>query len=416
MPAILLRLAALFVLVLSACAPSGGKVRIATGQRGGTFLPLGTTLAEGFAADVHGVAFSAVESAGGVASIEMLERGEVELALLSNHVRGAASIQLVTPLYEETLQIVVRRASAIAGPHDLAGRRISVGPVGSGTESIADAVLGHFGVGTGRYDRRNMSPLDAAAELEAGTLDAAFIVGGMRTPVVDRLLQRSDMALLSLGDVGRPGSALEGIRLDAPYFSVTAIPERAYGMQPEEPVGTISVHALLVARADLDEDLVFAITESLFSHKVELAGQERLLSHLSERHDAALSPYPLHPGADRYFRRDEPTVVQRYSDQIGLALTVGALLWSGLTAFRTARRQARRDRIEHHYEAARRLAAAAADTEDRAELSEIRRSLVTARDRALTELEAERLDANEAFSVLQRFLDTAIAEIDRRRT
>jgi hypothetical protein len=233
-------------------------------------------------------------------------------------------------------------------------------------------------------------------------------------PAVDELLRRDDMALLSLGEPGRVGSALEGIRLDAPFFTVTAIPEHAYGHQPAAPIGTISVHALLVTRADLDADLVYAITESLFSQKVELATQEKLLSHLSERYDEALSPYPLHPGSDRYFRRAEPSFVQRYSDQISLAITIGALLWSGLTAFRAARRQTRRSRIETHYETARRLAADAAAAESTDELRAARCALAAARDLAFSELEAERLDANEGFVILQRYLDTAIDELDRR--
>lgn len=388
------------------------EVRIATGQRGGTFLPLGETLASGFTSDMQGIEFTALESPGGGASITMLEEHEAELALLSNHVRGASSLQLVAPLYEETLHVVARRAANIAAPHELAQRRISMGPAKSGTESIADTVLSHFGVTD--FERHNMAPAEAAAALEAGSIDVAFIVGGMRTPAVDALLARDDMALLSLGEPGRVGSALEGIRLDAPFFSVTAIPEHAYGHQPEQPIGTISVHALLVARADLDDDLVFAITESLFSHKVELATQERLLSHLSERYDEMLSPYPLHPGADRYYRRDEPTLVQRYSDQISLAITIGALLWSAVTAFRAARRQARRSRIETHYEAARRLAHAAADACDPTELEDAREALVRARESAFAELEAEQLDANEGFVILQRYLDTAIEELDRR--
>jgi TRAP transporter TAXI family solute receptor len=391
-----------------------GNVRIASGQKGGTFLPLGETLAAGFAKDVHGARFSALESPGGKVSIEMLEAHQAELALLSNHVRGASSLSLVAPLYEETLHVVVRRAATVSAPHDLVGRRISVGPSGSGTESIADSVLQHFDITPEMYERRNMAPSEAVAALQSGALDVAFLVGGMRMPAVDELLRRDDMILLSLGEPGRVGSALEGIRLDAPFFTVTAIPEHAYGHQPAAPVGTISVHALLVTRADLDADLVYAITESLFSQKVELATQEKLLSHLSERYDEALSPYPLHPGADRYFRRAEPSFVQRYSDQISLAITIGALLWSGLTAFRAARRQTRRSRIETHYETARRLAADAAAAESADEQRTARCALVSARDTAFSELEAERLDANEGFVILQRYLDTAIDELDRR--
>ncbi len=395
----------------SACSDaSPSTVRIATGQRGGTFLPLGETLARGFAADVSGTDFTAIESAGSVASVAMLGRGDAELALLSNHVAGATGLQLIAPLYEETLQIVVHRNAGIVRPLDLAGRRIGVGPAGSGTESIADTVLQHFGITGERFDRRNLPVVDSVAALERGELDAAFIVAGMRTPAVDGLLARGDMTLLSLGEPGKVGSALDGIKLDAPYFSVTAIPEHAYGAEPTAAVGTISVHALLVARADLDEDLVFAITESLYSHKVELSQQERLLSHLSERYDPALSPYPQHPGADRYYRRDEPTIVQRYLNEISLAITLGALLWSGFSAVRAARRQAQRSRIESHYTEARAIVAAG-----KAEPDALRERLIDARDKALGELAEDRLDADDAYLILQDYLNAQIAELDRRR-
>jgi uncharacterized protein len=376
----------------SACGRSSpSTVRIATGQKGGTFLPLGETLARGFAADVHRTQFVALESPGSVASVEMLARGEAELALLSNHVAGATGLELIAPLYEETLQVVVRREAGVTRPLELAGRRIGVGPAGSGTESIADAVLLHFGIAGDKFD-------------------AAFIVAGMRTPAVDGLLARGDMKLLSLGEPGKIGSALEGIKLDAPFFSVTAIPEHAYGAEPTAAIGTISVHALLVARSDLDEDLVFAITESLYSHKVELAQQERLLSHLSERYDPALSPYPLHAGADRYYRRDEPTLVQRYLNEISLAVTIGALLWSAFSGLRAARHQARRNRIESHYAEAKRLV-----DEGEHDAVALRQKLVAARDRALGELAAERLDANDAYLILQDYLNARIAELDRAR-
>ncbi len=391
-----------------ACGDSShGTIRIATGQKGGTFLPLGETLARGFAADVHGTQFSAIESPGSVASVEMLARGEAELAMLSNHVAGATGIVLVAPLYEETLQVVVRRDAGIADPLALAGKRIAVGPQGSGTESIADAVLSHFGISGEKFDRRNMPMVDAVAALESGQLDAVFIVAGMRTPAVDGLLARGDMALLSLGEPGKVGSALEGIKLDAPFFSVTAIPEHAYGSEPQEAVGTISVHALLVARADLDEDLVFAITESLYTHKVELAQQERLLSHLSERYDPALSPYPLHAGSDRYYRRDEPSLLQRYINEVSLAITVGALLWSAFSGLQAARRQRQRSRIETHYAEARRMVTEVTDK------LALREQLVLARDKALSELVDEKLDANDAYLILQDYINARIAEIDR---
>lgn len=402
---------AIAAFVLTPARPAA--VRIATGQKGGTFLPLGDTLAAGFAQDIEGVSFTAIESPGGMASIEALERGEVELALLSNHVRGAGSIQLVAPLYQETLHVVARRSAAIEGPSDLAGKRVGVGPDGSGTESIAESVLDHFGLSADTMQRKNLGLGEAVAELEAGTLDAAFIVGGMRTPAVDGLLARGDMHLVSLGDPDKVGSALDGIRLDAPYLSAAAIPEQAYGEEPPQPVGTIAVHALLVTRSDLDEDLVYAITESMFSHRLDLSSHDRLLAQLSERFDPAVSPYSLHPGAERFLRREEPTFVQRYNGEIGLALTVGAILWSGIAGLRAWRRNAHRNRIEVHYEAAHAVSVRARVAGTPAERAEARAALEDIRDRALAQLAAEELEADDGYTILQQYLTARIAELDR---
>lgn len=390
-----------------------GDVRIATGLRGGTFLPLGETLARAFEHDVPGVRFHAIESPGSVASLTMLDAGEAELALVSNHVAASESVRLIAVLYEETLQIVVRADGGITTPFELRGRRVSVGPSASGTEGIADSVLHHYGIADTEFDRRNMTPTDAAAALQAGSLDAVFVVAGMRTPIVDQLLSRGDMRLLSLGDPSTVGGSIEGIRLDAPFFAVGAIPEHAYGRFPEAPTGTITVRALLVARADLDEDIVQELTTSLFDHKTALANEQQLLAHLTEQFDRSLSPYPLHPGADRYFRRSEPTFVQEYVDEISLAITLGAILWSAVSTWRGARRAVQRGRIEEHLEAAQKIAAAARDAATpearRAQIAE----LVRARDRAVLELAAERLEPNESFVILQQYLGAQIADLER---
>jgi TRAP transporter TAXI family solute receptor len=389
------------------------SLRIATGLPGGTFLPLGRTLARAFEHDVDGARFQAIESPGSVASLAMLDQGKAELALVSNHVPASENVRLVAVLYEETLQIVVRKEAAITTPFELRGRRVSVGPRVSGTESIAAMVLHHFGIADTDFDRRNMSPGDAASALEASTLDAAFVVAGMRTPVVDRLLARGDMQLLSLGDPSVVGSSLDGIRIDAPFFAVAAIPVNAYGREPISPTGTITVRALLVCRADFDEDIVRGLTASLFDRKTVLANEQQLLSHLTEDFDRSLSPYPLHPGADSYFRRSEPTFVQEYTDQISLLLTVGAILWSGVSAWRSARRALRRGRIEERLDAAQKIAARAREATDGPTRDAIVAELIAERDAAIVELAAERLDANEAFTIFQQYVSAQIIELER---
>lgn len=405
----------LLALALVSCGEGRRTIRIATGTRGGTFLPLGETLARGFSRDVPEMDFVALESPGGRASIEMLENGEADLALLSNHVEGSGRLRLIAPLYQETLQIVVRRDAGIATILDLRGRAVSTGPEGSGTEAIAHAVLGHFGIPPEGVRAQHLSMTDARGALEAGTVDAAFIVAGMRTPAVDALLARTDMTLLSLGTPGEVGSALEGIRIDAPFFIVSAIPERAYGSQPEAPIGTVNVEALLVCRGDLDPELVYRLSESLFAHKAELVAEQRLLASLDEHFNMSVSPYALHDGTDRYLRRHEPTMLQRYTDQISLGITVAALIWSGVSAFQAARSRRRKNRIEERYGEALAIAKRIRGSAGSARREAIQ-ALHVLHDQILADLAQEKLDANEGFTVLQRYIEAQLKEAQLHAT
>lgn len=389
---------------LSRRSRSRVKLRIATGQPGGTFLPLGETLATAFSADVPRVATQVLPSPGSDASVAMLERGEVELALVSSNSTPGSRVSLIAPLYGELLQIVVRRDAKIAKVGDLVGKRISLGLSGSGTETIANQVLAHFGITRTSLTAENMSPLDATARLEAGTLDAAFIVAGLRAAVVSRLLARPDMELLALGDIDKAGNAIEGIGIDAPYLRPAVVPEQVYGAMPRTPIGTVGVKALLVARKDLDEDLVYDLSESLFAAKVRLVEKERLLARLTEKFDSTDSPFPLHPGADRYLRRDDPSLIAKYTDQISLGFTVAAVIWSALAGLRAWRRKTQRGRIEIHFEQLRALTARTRSASSDEERAAVCAAACRVEEDALGELAAERLEAGPAFRVLQEGL------------
>lgn len=381
-------------------------LRIATGQRGGTFRPLGEELAANINREHKTLRASAVESSGSPFSVDMLEKREVELALVSNNTQKGEHVRLIAPLYPETLQVVVRGGASIATPKDLAGKRVAIGPVGSGTETIAIQVLDHFGIGRQGITAVNLPAMEAAAQIERAEIDAVFVVAGLRAPIVERLLSRDGISLLSLGAPDKMGGSLDGIHIDAPFLLPSVIPERTYGEKPTEPVGTMSVKALLVARDDLEDDVVYDLARSLFSNKLRLASKEKLLSHLSEKFDPADSPYPLHPGADRYLRRNQPSLFEQNTDFASLLVTLGAILWSGVSAFRAWRRRSQKSRIEHYFadvaELSRKVHAAKGDEE----YSTLLKTVNETEARALTELAAERLEANDAFRVLQEALRT----------
>lgn len=394
-------------------------LRIATGQQGGTFLPLGTELATDVNHDHPGIKMTALESKGSPFSIDMLEKGEAELALVSNNSKGqefeGEHVRLIAPLYQETLQIVVRDGAKIEKPADLAGKHIAIGPSASGTETIAWQVLNHFGLDKAKVNAVNQTPIESAAHLEKGELDALFIVAGLRAPVVERLLGRPDMTLLSLGAPDKVGGPLDGIHIDAPYLLTSVIPERTYGDKPAEPVGTVGVRALLVVREDVDEDIVFELTDALFENKLHLAQKEKLLSGLTEKFDPGEEPYPVHPGADRYLRRNEPSIVERNIDMISLVLALGGIAWSGITALAAWRKQSTKGRIELYFSNLAELTTRSRQATTLFEVEDLLGALNETKSKALAELANERLEANDAFRVLQEGLRAIEDDLVRAR-
>ncbi|MBX3231244.1 MAG: TAXI family TRAP transporter solute-binding subunit [Labilithrix sp.] len=384
------------------------ELRIATGQKGGTFLPLGVELARNVQREHPNVRLTVIESKGSPFSIDMLEKKEVELALVSNNSTGqeleGEHVRLIAPLYPETLQVVVRAGANIATPGDLANKRVAIGPAASGTEQIAWQVLEHFKIDKTRITALNMPPLDAATQLEKGEIDAVFVVAGLRAPVVERMLARPELSLLSLGPPDKVGGPIDGIHVDAPYLLSAVVPERTYGDKPVEPVGTVSVRALLVVREDLDDDLVYDLTQSLFANKLRLAQKEKLLAQLSEKFDPAEAPYPVHPGADRYLRRNEPSVFEQNAEYFSFLLAVAGIGWSGVTALHAWRKRSQKGRIELYFANLAELTKSARAATTTTELEELLRALNETEAKALGELASERLEANEAFRVLQEGL------------
>ncbi|MBL8600518.1 MAG: TAXI family TRAP transporter solute-binding subunit [Myxococcales bacterium] len=350
---------------------------------------------------------------GGARNLELLQRGEADLALVSNHLRGNARVRLIAPLYDECVQLIVRADGATVRPAELGGRRVSLGPAGSGTELMALSILAHHGLARADLTALNLGPEEARDALLDGRLDAMFLVNALRTPVPESLLRGGRARLVSLGDPERRGSALDALRIDSPYLKITVIPERAYGAEPAQPVGTVSTTALLVARRELDEALVADLTASLFRNKVSLAAYDRNLAHLSERFDPGESPYPLHAGADRYLRRDDPNFVDKHADGISLAFTTAALAWSAVGAARAWQRQNRQSRAETFHLAITEVLEALGERPGEDALRRARGRLEALRREVFVALTDEKLVANDGFLILQGRLDGMLAEIDR---
>ncbi|HEY1309229.1 MAG TPA: TAXI family TRAP transporter solute-binding subunit [Vicinamibacterales bacterium] len=285
------------------------NVRLLTGMPGGGFYSLGERLAAEYNRVLPDTFVQAHPTAGAVANLEALEEGRADLALtfadvayLSyagrldasgaplEHLRGI-SVLASTPLH-----FVVGKNFAFHRMSDLRGRRVGVGPPGSGTALTAQLVFQTFGISPSLVDTQMLSFDDAARRLVQGSLDAMFDSAIYPGDSV-RVATRAGARLVPLS-----GSAIERLHRDYPFFKLTLIPRETY---PDVgAIHTIGVDTLLICRSDLDEELVYQLTKGLFRVLPMLSAAQNELRSV-DLDQAPATPIPLHGGAARYYRERE---------------------------------------------------------------------------------------------------------------
>jgi TRAP transporter TAXI family solute receptor len=394
-------------------------VVIATGPESGTYHALGVALARVLETEEI-VASTEVRTTGGSVEnmdlIGALVEG-ADLAFVQGDTPTHSGVQLVTPLYEEVLHILVRTdiADEVDDITDLDGRRLSLGNHGSGTRQLSERVIDHFGVTPG--SDVPLTPSEAAEGLLDGTLDALFVLKAIPSRLIDGLADSDAVRFVSLGDAQELGNEAEGISMVFPSIRSAIIPRATYHLLPQEPVSTISVSALLVADRDLDPLLVRDVTESIFENRSGtggLEGQELLVARrIREDYRPASFSMAYHDGAVSYYRREDPAFFVEYAEAISLGLTLLVGLYSGYIALREWMRRRMKNRIDAYLlEVEHR----SSDLHDLSlqELLDHRDALDEVRHRAFSDLVNERLYADESFMIFQNHLRDEFAAIKAR--
>ncbi len=143
-----------FTLCLSLTAQGQTNAhKIVTGPETGTYIKIGEDLSK-YVAQPAGISLLVIPSKGSVENIQRLRHEpRVRLALAQSDVYRAYTnlmvggnvaagkliqpLRVVLPLYNEEIHVVVRADSPLVNLRDIQGKRINIGPLGSGTAMTA---------------------------------------------------------------------------------------------------------------------------------------------------------------------------------------------------------------------------------------------------------------------------------------
>jgi TRAP transporter TAXI family solute receptor len=247
-------------------------------------------------------------SAGSVENLKLLAdpSSDVEAAFVQAGVASStniAGLESLGGISYEPLWIFYRGARDLAFLNDLLGKRIAIGPEGSGTRALALQLMQAVGADSATTV---FAPLGGNAAIEAlqnGTVDALFLVASPEAPVVRRLIESEGIRLLSLSNA-------EAFARRFPYLSVLRIPHGVFDLAKKRPARDITLLAAtasIVAREQLHPALAFL----LLNAATEVHAASGILHGYREFPAARETEFPLSDEAQRYFKTGQP-FLRRY--------------------------------------------------------------------------------------------------------
>ncbi|MCZ7646527.1 MAG: TAXI family TRAP transporter solute-binding subunit [Planctomycetota bacterium] len=375
------------------------SLAIATAAPGGQYHKFGTILQPHLERSA-GRRVELRATAGSPENRELLLGGQVQLAILQSGSVPMEGLAALAPLYREALHVVVRAGSPIQGLGDLKGRKVVLGPEGSGMRQSALAILRHY-----RIEERELTAhAGYFLELEQDpSLDAALVTTGLENEDLRALLSTGQYALLPVLDA-------EAISIRAPYFEPIKIPRGLFHEGPPVPAEdtpTVGTTAFLAARSDSGKKLVDATLEALYANHLKLD----LPTLIPQAEAARWGLLPLHPAARAYHDPYEGIgLLANFLESISaikeLLFALGAglyLLWDRWQLLKERARRAEVNREKEHLDSLldRTVAIERAQMtcEDPAKLREMLDEVTRIKIQALEELTHEDLRGDRLFSI-----------------
>lgn len=279
-----------------------------TGGAAGTYFPLGSEYANILEDNVDGITVNAIETGASVENLGQIFQEQMQLGLTQNDTAIAAingegdfegaqvdNVGWMGKLYPEAAHIITLESAGIESVEDLQGKRVAVGPPGSGTRAVSDAILAAHGIEEGDYEAFEEEFGDAQGLLQDGNLDASIFVIGTPSGSLNELAATNDVHLVSLEQ-----SVADEIAADSNFETYT-LSSDTYDFL-EEDVTTLSVFAALVgSTTQVSPEVGYEITKAIYENADQITLPQGDLITVEEAL-VGQGEVPLHPGAEQYFQ------------------------------------------------------------------------------------------------------------------
>ncbi|HEY6255812.1 MAG TPA: TAXI family TRAP transporter solute-binding subunit [Xanthobacteraceae bacterium] len=256
------------------------------------------------------------ETSGSAENLRLINdpASDVQVAFLQGGIastRDGPDLRSLGRLFYEPLWVFYHGDGALDRLTALKGKRILVGPAGSGTNQLAIRLLAANGVTGATATLVNMELPDYVETLEKGAADAGLLVLGPDARTIGRLFKTSNVRLMSLAEADAYAQRF-------PFLTRLDLKQGVIDFDRNVPAidtALVTTTAALIVRDDLHSALANLMTQAIVEVHgkpvIDANGEAAIFSRAAEFPLAADPEFPLADEARRVYRSGPP-LLQRY--------------------------------------------------------------------------------------------------------
>jgi len=312
------------VAVLLAPMTVAAKDRLAFsgGPEGGTFQYFSNGIATRLSKDLPDVEVSNMASAGSLENLRRVNSGDADFGIvysgdtylgrngrLTNDTKQYKNVHAMAYLYGAPAHLIVLDGSGINKVADLAGKKVAVGPAGSGAAGAAERFFGSLGLWD-KMEPQFIGYSEGASALGDNKIQALWVFAGFPNSSVIQAAASNKIKLLDVVEAGKEGGFFKAY----PFYSELKIPAGTYsGVDYDVP--SFQDSALWVAGKHVKADLVEKALADIYSteglaYMVKVKSTAKSMSV-----EGALNGIvtPIHAGAEKFWKDKGLTITGEQS-------------------------------------------------------------------------------------------------------
>lgn len=284
------------------------RVTLSTGQENSAYESLARQYAAALAK--HGITVNLVRSLGSHENLQRLKQpgSGVDIAFVQSGSteqsdQGGAGLVSLGSLFTEPVWLFYRDSLKISDVAQLKGRKINVGPEGTGIPRLFRQLLAVNGLDAADVTLRALENTPATVELLAGRIDGLVFSSAPDAPLIQMLLQTPGIRLFDFVQA-------EAYARRLPYLKHVVLPRGIVDLGrniPARDVHLIAPTATLVARSDMHPALIDLFVQAA----AQIHGGAGWFHQQGEFPTASYSEIPVAREAEKFYKNGPP-MLQRY--------------------------------------------------------------------------------------------------------